>query len=566
MFKFTDAFRKDILTKSEKVRVLKLMLLGIFAALTDVLVVGLVYPFVALLTSSKIESPLQSLFELFYAKTLSQKLLLTCLSLMVGYIFRMFVFFCFRKGVARLRRDIQIRFATLIFDKYLRKNLEFFYSTNSSEIVRNISSVYGYLDVFVFGILTLVSELTLGLGVIGLISVISPKSVLPALLLCGFLGYLAVRVTKSKMKRAGQNVNDAFAGRLRVVQESVGGISEIKLYSKEEFFKEEFLEHQRHAADAESDFEIYSGLTSPLFELVLIFSLIVFSSIYISTNSDLELVLPTLAVLAGAAFRIIPSFGRLINYLQNLDFRGAAAEELRKIAFTDSLLTKDEELNQVRDFRLTDESSLNLVNLGFAYQSTQIPIFTNINMQFEYGKIYCITGESGTGKSTLVGLILGLLKPVEGDVRIGEQSISESLQNWRKTIGYVPQSIFLRDDTIKKNITLGELTEQQVRLDWAIAQSGLKSFISKLPEGIDTIVGEGGARISGGERQRVGIARALYRNPSILVFDEATNALDEETEDQILETIFAMRGDTTIIMLSHNPKVVERCEIVYRLH
>jgi ABC-type bacteriocin/lantibiotic exporter with double-glycine peptidase domain len=186
-------------------------------------------------------------------------------------------------------------------------------------------------------------------------------------------------------------------------------------------------------------------------------------------------------------------------------------------------------------------------------------------MQFDFGKIYCISGESGSGKSTLVGLILGLLKPIRGDVRVGNVSISESLQNWQKTIGYVPQSIFLRDDTIKRNITLGEPDDNQLLINQVIEQAGLKTFISNLPEGLETVIGESGSRISGGERQRIGIARALFRNPSLLVFDEATNALDQETEDQLLEIIFAMRGKVTMIILSHNVKVVDRCDVVYKL-
>jgi|694.fasta_scaffold17285_7 ABC-type multidrug transport system fused ATPase/permease subunit len=565
LFRFTDAFRKDILIKSEKIRFIRLLLVGVIAALTDVLVVGLLYPFITLLSGSKIQGALQNSFEFFHAETIKLQIILTCLALLAGYVARFLVFFYFKKETARFRRDIQIRFSSLVFNNYLRRDLEDFYSTNSSELVRNLSAVGSYLSTFVFGFLTLVSELTLGFGLIGLVTVFSPGAVFPALLLCLILGYLAHRLTKSKMKSAGERASSAVGGRLRVMQEGYRGISEIKLYSKEDFFKEEFAEYQKRAADAEQDFEVYSGMTSPLFELVLVSSLIAFVSIYISTSKDFALVLPTLALLAGAAFRIIPSFGRLINYMQNMEFGGAIAEDLRRMSGKDSLATKVVESNQDKSICLSDKSSLELVNLGFTYQSNQIPVFQSLNMKFEFGKIYCITGESGSGKSTLVALILGLLKPVEGDVRVGEFSISESLESWQKTIGYVPQSIFLRDDTIKRNITLGESTDQRLRLEQVIAQSGLTSFIGTQSEGVETNVGESGSKISGGERQRIGIARALFRNPSLLVFDEATNALDQETENQVLETIFSMRGEVTMIILSHNVKVVERCDVVYRL-
>ena len=561
----TDAFRRDVLTRAEKRRLLKLMVIGIVAALSDVFVVSLLYPFIALLSGDASQSEKQNLFGLFNAESNKEELMYACLALVFGYILRMIIFFIYKRGVAQLRRDIQIRFSSLVFDSYLKRNYEFYSSTNTSETIRIISAIGGYLGVYIFGVLTLVSELTLGLGLIALVTVISPESIIPALVVCAVLGFVAHRSTRSKMKHAGVRANDAVSGRLRIMQEGFSGISEIKLYSKEQLFKEEFAGYQSRAADAESDFEVYSGLTSPLFELVLILSLIAFTSIYVSTSEDFSLILPTLALLAGAAFRVIPSFGRLINYMQNLDFGRATADELRALAESAKPKSRFEDSLQTLKMSLSAESPLKLVNLCFAYQTTQVPVIKNINMQFEHGKVYCISGGSGSGKSTLVALILGLLKPTEGDVCVGNRSISESLQIWQKSIGYVPQTIFLRDDTIRSNITLGDSLGEPSKLKRVISHAGLETFLDNQPEGFDTKVGEGGSRISGGERQRIGIARALYREPSVLVFDEATSALDQETEDQILDTIFEMRGNITIIILSHNPAVIERCDVVYSL-
>ena len=561
----TDAFRRDVLTRAEKRRLLKLMVVGVVAALSDVFVVSLLYPFIALLSGDASQSEKQNLFGLFNAESNKEELMYACLALVFGYILRMIVFFIYKRGVAQLRRDIQIRFSSLVFDSYLKRNYEFYSSTNTSETIRIISAIGGYLGVYIFGVLTLVSELTLGLGLIALVTVISPESIIPALVVCAVLGFVAHRSTRSKMKHAGARANDAVSGRLRIMQEGFSGISEIKLYSKEQLFKEEFAGYQSRAADAESDFEVYSGLTSPLFELVLILSLIAFTSIYVSTSEDFSLILPTLALLAGAAFRVIPSFGRLINYMQNLDFGRATADELRALAESAKPRSRFEDSLETLKMSLSAESPLKLVNLCFAYQTTQVPVIKHINMEFEHGKVYCISGGSGSGKSTLVALILGLLKPTEGDVCVGNRSISESLQTWQKSIGYVPQTIFLRDDTIRSNITLGDSLDEPSKLKRVISHAGLETFLDNQPDGFDTKVGESGSRISGGERQRIGIARALYREPSVLVFDEATSALDQETEDQILDTIFEMRGNITIIILSHNPAVIERCDVVYSL-
>lgn len=562
---FTDAFKKEILTNSERLRLIKLIVLGVAASLSDILVIGLVYPFITLLSSSN--GQVSSIFPngFLHVRTIKQELIFSCLVLLVGYVLRVLVFLAYKKSSARLRRDIYTRFSSTIFDNYLRENLEFYYSNSTSEIIRNISAIDGYISVYIFGIATLISELMLGIGLIGLVTIMSPSSTFPALIFCGILGYLAHRITKSRMKRAGEKSKQAVSGRLKIIQEGLRGISEIKLYSKEEFFKEEFEVHQKRAADAECEFEVYSNLTAPLFELVLISTLMLFTALYVSTKTDFSPILPTLALFAGAAFRIIPSFGRVINYMQNLDFGGAIADELRAIAVSGKEVIDHQSNTVVTNLSISDEASLRLVNLSFSYKSKTERVISNIDMCFEHGKTYCITGESGSGKSTLVALILGLFKPIEGGVYVGDISISESMKSWQNTIGYVPQSIFLRDESIRKNITLGDSADNPALLDQVIAQSGLQTFISNQTLGIDTKIGESGSRISGGERQRIGIARALYRKPSLLVFDEATNALDQETEDRVLDTIFSMRGKITIILLSHNVKVAERCDVIYKL-
>ena len=563
---FTDAFEKNILIKSEQIKLIKLMALGVLASLSDILVIGLVYPLISLLSSSDSDVSSKIVIGLFHVETIKQELVFSCMLLVFGYAIRMLIYFVYKRGVARLRRDIYVRFSSSIFDKYLRKNLEFYFANNTSVIIRNISAVDGYIAVFIFGGVTLVSELMLGIGLIALITVMAPSSTVPALGLCGSLGFLAHRITKSRMKSAGEKSKNAVSGRLRIMQEGFKGISEIKLYSKEDLFKEEFREYQVRTADADSEFEVYSNLTAPLFEVVLISTLMLFTLLYVGTKDDFSLILPTLALFAGAAFRLIPSFGRLINYMQNLDFGEAMAGELRAIAELEILPIEEKTNTLYSNLSISNNANLRLVDLSFSYDKDSNPVLSNINMIFEHGKIYCITGESGSGKSTLVALILGLLEPRDGGVYVGDLSISESMHSWRKSIGYVPQSIFLRDESIQKNITLSDSSDNPVLLDQVVSQSGLQAFVDNQVDGIKTKIGESGSRISGGERQRIGIARALYRNPSLLVFDEATNALDQETEDKVLDTIFSMRGRATIIFLSHNSRVAERCDVVYKMN
>jgi len=264
-----------------------------------------------------------------------------------------------------------------------------------------------------------------------------------------------------------------------------------------------------------------------------------------------------IGILSGylyVGFRLMPGLNRIINQL-NL-FKSAIPSIERVHQEYTTVAAKENYIN-IPDFVF--KKSICLQNISFSYLNIEKNVIKNVSLEINKGECIGIVGETGSGKSTLVDVILGLLKPHEGSVLIDEKYQVNSYQ-WHKKIGYVPQSVYLIDDTIEANIAFGDKEVDELKLNIAIDAAQLRKFIDALPNGYKTIVGERGIRLSGGERQRISIARALYRNPEVLVFDEATSALDNETESRLMETINAVRQNHTVIMIAHRLTTLRDCD------
>jgi len=225
------------------------------------------------------------------------------------------------------------------------------------------------------------------------------------------------------------------------------------------------------------------------------------------------------------------------------------------------------QLNEASSRSKKFQSTINLSEISFSYQNAPMPALQGVSLVVKRGEAVGLVGPSGSGKSTLVDVLLGLLAPQSGEVNVDGKNIQDNLRSWQNQIGYVPQSIFLIDDSLRNNVAFGvsksEIDEQAVRA--AIRSAQLEEFVATLPNGLDTVVGERGVRLSGGQRQRIGIARALYHNPSVLVLDEATSSLDTETEHGVMQAVQALQGDKTVIIVAHRLSTVEYCDRLYRL-
>jgi ABC-type multidrug transport system fused ATPase/permease subunit len=282
----------------------------------------------------------------------------------------------------------------------------------------------------------------------------------------------------------------------------------------------------------------------------------------LAQNRALEAVLPTLGLFAAAAFRLMPSVNRVLGAVQSLRYGMPVIDTLCaefKLAVPEIAVTQ----RSVTPFRAT----LELNQITYAYPAVAEPALKDISLAIQRGESVGFIGASGAGKSTLVDILLGLLAPDTGEVRVDGNDIQKNLRNWQDQIGYVPQSIFLTDDTLRRNVAFGLPNEQinDAAVHRAIRAAQLEEFVDSLPDGLETFVGERGIRLSGGQRQRIGIARAIYHDPAVLVLDEATSSLDTETERGVMQAITALQGSKTILIIAHRLSTVEHCNRLYRL-
>jgi ABC-type bacteriocin/lantibiotic exporter with double-glycine peptidase domain len=280
-----------------------------------------------------------------------------------------------------------------------------------------------------------------------------------------------------------------------------------------------------------------------------------------------EDLIPILSMFLAASFRLIPSINKIMASIQSIKFTKPVVDgiiEEFKIIDSKKSIVKNETL---KISTLNFENNIEIKNLSFQYESTSKFILKNINLNIKKGSAIGFIGSSGSGKSTLIDIILGILTPSEGNIFIDKIDVNENLRLWQNLLGYVPQSIFLSDESIRNNIAFGieEKLINEEQIQEAIQMADLQDFINSLPKGIETVVGERGVRLSGGQRQRIGIARALYYNPQIIIFDEATSALDASTEDNVMDSINKLKNIKTMIIVAHRLSTLSKCDIIYEL-
>jgi len=266
-----------------------------------------------------------------------------------------------------------------------------------------------------------------------------------------------------------------------------------------------------------------------------------------------------LGVFVAAAFRMIPSINRILAALQNIKYYSSSIDVISKELFDSPIIEK----NKPSSFEFKNKITVD--NLDFSYKKKKI--LEGINLDIQIGETIGIVGESGSGKSTLVDLLNGLLKPTKGTIKVDDKNIEEFITSWQLSIGYVGQEIFLIDDTIRANIAFG--IEEEIidhnKINQVLKASQLSKFISELENGVETMVGDRGIQLSGGQRQRIGIARALYHNPSVLIFDEATASLDDQTEKQVMKSIYNLKQNKTMIIIAHRISTLNQCDKIYEI-
>ena len=488
--------------------------------------------------------------------------------------FLLLVFYWFKNLVLGLIYRFQLSF---VFSQYTHYSIalyeflillpyEVLISKNTGEIQKllNEDVVVAHNNVML-SVFILISEGLVMMTILFLLLLLNPPVSIGAFIFMGGLGSVLIMTVRSRIRIAGENENFHIEQKFKWVSQGFGAIKEIKTMGRESFFTHQFQHHVEAYAQAKKSLNWIQIFPRISLEALLVTAMMLLVILTLLTGQSLTKLLPTLALFSMAAFRLMPSFNRIISVLTTIRFYTPSVKALSNLPnFTTSGPLKDIPHTQTQ---LAFNREIVFQNVSFCYQGSTKPVLVNLSLTLPKAKSIAIIGSSGAGKTTLVDILLGLLIPTTGAILIDGQNLADNLNSWRNMVGYIPQHIFLTDDSIMNNVAFGidvdKINRQNVLKALEMAQ--LDEFVKSLPEGLETNVGERGVKLSGGQRQRIGIARALYHNPDVLVLDEATSALDSETELAVTAALEALSHQKTLIVIAHRITTIKNCDMIYKL-
>ena len=550
----------EILPKKTKSKLYIFLVLLFIATIFELMSISALIPIVEVIVSGKTSIHyINEIIDLnFNNYTKKQILIGSLISLVLLFFFKTIYLILFSYWTNRFSQNIYKIFSKQILEKYFNEDYLFFVNHKSSDLTRNIIFETKNISAMIFCYLKIFIELFVFIALGIFILFVDFKT--SVILIFFFLIFTSIYYffTKTTIFKYGLIRQKTSASLLKNLQEIFGTIKDIKLKKSETFFKNIFVKDIKTFNKSAYITNTFQEAPRLLIEFFFLLIIVIIIFLNITGEDAIKSILPLLIVYFAAGLRILPGFVKLNGYLQQIE------------TFKPSLILVHNQLkNPIKNIALNDnDKSNNNINLGdiickninYAYEEKVI--FDNLNFQIHENSIFGILGKSGSGKSTLVNIILGLLTPDKGKVLVNNLNINNNLLQWQKCVGYVSQNIFLLDASLKENIAFGEKIEKvnYNNLNRAIENANLTDFVENLTNGIDTNIGERGSKISGGQMQRIAIARELYRNPSILILDEATTGLDYENEKKIFDSIKQLKNKMTIIIVSHNKKTIEICD------
>jgi ATP-binding cassette, subfamily B, bacterial PglK len=567
-----------LLPPGDKIKLVILFFMMLFGALLEVIGIGMIPVFVSIIANPEMILEIEWLMPVMERagiETGGDLLVFGALFLIGVFIVKNAYVVFYRYMQARF---IWKRFAMIgsnLFRHYMSAPYEFHLKRNTAELLRNVTQEAQEMAKYVMiPMLIFAMDLVLILGIFAMLLWVEPMITLLVILLLGGGGGLFLKFIKGKTRSYGKTGQNDRAYMIRAVNEGLGGFKEARVLNREGFFSKRFLNHIRSYGKSQTYREVASASTKPVVETIAVSGMLLIALLLYWQGRGMETVIPVLTLFGAATIRLMPAIKGSASAITNLRYYLYTVEPIfddtvqlatgHKTGKTSAVISA--EVNDTdSDNRLPLHNSITFDNVSYSYPDSNVQAVRNLSLSIPKGHAVGFVGASGAGKTTIVDLILGLLEPQEGAITADGLNINSDLNGWRRNIGYIPQFIFLADDTIRNNIAFGLTTHEIIEsnINNAIQAAQLTDLIDSLPHGINTVIGERGTRLSGGQRQRIGIARALYHNPQVLIMDEATSALDNVTEKLVIEAIEKLRGKRTIIMIAHRLSTVRHCDKLY---
>ena len=558
---------------NKKLKLAALLILVLFGTFLETLSIGLLIPLLSIIANeiSEIHIKISEIFTnipfiLNYLLSLDKVALIVLSLTIITITFTLKTIFLIFVGwfSARFIYDIQRKLSKTLFSSYLNRPYSFFLNKNSSELMRNTTGEVGvFVGQVLIPLVYLFTESTVVIFLTIFLLYIEPVGTLIVFLFFLIFIFFSNYLTKDLIFRWGKLRQSETGMVIKTLQESFGAIKEVKLFNFEKEFIDKFHKHNESANRAESNLMAFQNVPRYGIEYLALICFIGFIYFFVYSGKDFNLLIPLLAIYAASAFRLLPSANRIVMNINALRYGLPVIKIIKNELFT----ANNQMPNEVNTFKNINFNLMEFENVNFSYSKNGNLIFKDLSFQISKGDVIGIYGPSGCGKSTLVDLICGLITQNSGQIKVNNTRIEQIKKSWQAILGYVPQSPFFFDDKIKINIGFrfneNELDENKILKN--INEVELDQFIENLPNGINTKIGEKGARISGGQKQRIAIARALYKNSQLLIMDEATSALDVNVEDKIINSINKIKRDKTIMLISHRKSSLKICNKIFKL-
>lgn len=565
-----------LLDKKQKRKMVLLVFLMLIGAVLETLGVSLILPVMnIILEDNAVEKHwyLQCIVNIFRIDGVKNLTIFVMIALIFVFLIKNVFLFFQQKATLKFVYTNQFATSRRMMINYMQRPYEYYLNADTAVIQRSITSDVNNMYGLILALLQLLSESIVFVSLVAISFVTDVwMTVTVTILLIAVLLIIKV-VLKPTMQKAGKDNQDYYSGLFKWINQSVTGIKEIKIAGKEPYFINEYSKCGNGYVNAVQKYTLYNSTPRLLIETVAIAGMVLYLLVMLLNGAEAVDIMPQITLLAIVAMRLIPCANRMNTYMTSISYF-----EPFLLGVSDNLQTeiRDKSVNydeshyakKIEVEKLPVTKEIELKDITYKYPNTDKYIFKDAGFKIPVGTSVGIVGTSGSGKTTVVDIMLGLLKMEKGSITADGTDVMTNYHGWLKNVGYIPQTIFMLDTSIRNNVAFGvpkeDIDDEKV---WqALKEAKLDEFVRELPEGLDTGIGERGIRLSGGQRQRIGIARALFENPEVLVLDEATSALDNETEAAIMESINSLHGKKTLVIIAHRLQTIEKCDMVYRVN